>query len=205
MKTFKSFSIIILSIITANSFSQTLLPRKSNAVLQQKISATQLVIQKNSSTGKTSTSRTMDSAIATLSHQYFSLLNTTRKPADVHWSCVLYDQNNRQVASFTDNNNDDYSAGSQSAIINLQTDNSADYGAFVNGGKIHISISSNGNTNWVINTFNLSLDFVNPSFTTKYDWSNIDLSSSKKQADLFLAGHRQSPTTGYDVKANKRS
>jgi hypothetical protein len=55
----------------------------------------------------------IDSAKASMTEASFSVTTArsynedpaTNKAADTHWSCILYDQNGRQIASFQDNTN----------------------------------------------------------------------------------------------------
>jgi hypothetical protein len=142
---------------------------------------------------------------ATLSNEYFSITNETGKAANIHWSCSLYDQNNKQVASFQDNNQDEYSAGSEVSNLEMQNINAATFGDFSKGGRLHITVESKGNESWTISVLQLTLNFLNPNFTQNLTWKAIDLSGGKKELDLFLKDSAQSPTEKYDIKANKKA
>lgn len=154
-----------------------------------------------------------DSASAILSHASFVVTTArsyneepgTNKAADTHWSCTLFDANGRQVASFSDDSNtDEYIAGSQTPALGMHADNTAAFGDFSKGGRLHISIAPSGNDTWVISVFDLSLGFSTPNFTNHVSWSGIRLTQDSREIDLYF-NQQSSATPKYDVKANKKS
>jgi len=154
-----------------------------------------------------------DSAKAVLSNASF-VVTTARsynvdpganKAADTHWSCILFDQTNRQIASFQDNSNaDEYISGSQTPVLEMHIDNSALFGDLSKGGRIHISITPSGNDTWEISEFDLSLDFSVPKFTCQLKWNGIRLTQDIKDIDLFFT-QQNNGTLKYDIKANKKA
>jgi hypothetical protein len=155
----------------------------------------------------------VDSEKATLVDASFSVTTArsynedpgTNKAADTHWSCVLFDQNGRQIASFhDDSNSDEYVSGSQTPVLKMQVDNTAAFGDFSKGGRLHISITPNGNDTWEISEFDLTLDFSGPGFTQKLKWNGIRLTQDNKDIDLFF-NQQNNAAPQYDIKANKKT
>ena len=188
-------------LMTMYCFSQGALQKKASPVIEKNLSTKVSAIKTN---GNSSNQDNTSSPAATLSDEYFSVTNETGKAANIHWSCSLFDQNNKQVASFQDNNQDEYSAGSQVSNLKMQNTNAATFGDFSKGGRLHISIESRGNESWKISVLKLTLDFLNPNFSQNLNWKEIDL-AGKKELDLFLKDATQNPTGKYDILANKKS
>ena len=155
----------------------------------------------------------VDSAKASLLNVSFSvrtapsyiLDSATNKAGDTHWSCILYDQNNYEVASFYDNSNsDEYISGSVTPFLKMQPERSTSFGDFSKGGRLHISITPGGNDTWEIGEFDLILEFTSPNFTNKLKWNNVRLTQDNKDTDLPF-NQQGSQGFKYDVKANKKS
>jgi hypothetical protein len=109
------------------------------------------------------------------------------KDHDTHWSFGLFDQNDHPIASFHDDSNtDEYPADFTTPALKMHLDNATTFGAFANGGRIHINIAPNGNDTWKINQFRLTLDFLNPNVTKEVTWGNFALSQDVKDMDLYF-------------------
>ena len=103
------------------------------------------------------------------------------KDRDTHWSCGVFDQNEKQVTDFHDNSdNDEYIAGSTTGPLKMNMDNSVLFSQFGNGGHVHINIAPNGNDTWEIAKFTLTLDFVNPKLSQTISWPAITLSQDHR-------------------------
>ena len=155
----KYISLIITAmfLVTMNCFSQVVLQKKAAPVIQRNNSTKESAI-KNGSGGSNKVNP--DNTSAALSDEYFSLNNETDKAATLHYSCILFDKNNRQIASFNDKgSHDEYSAGSQISNLKMQNGNAATFGDFSNGGRLHITIEAKGNENWKISVLKLTLEF----------------------------------------------
>lgn len=189
-------------LVTTYAFSQTVLQKKANSAIQKNLSTK---VSAATANGNSTNQDNNGNAAATLSDEYFSITNETGKAANIRWSCSLYDQNNKQVAGFQDNNQDKYSAGSEVSNLKMQNINTARFGDFSTGGRLHIIIESRGNEIWKVSFLKLTLDFLNPGFTQNMTWKEIDLSGGQKEIDLFFKDAAQSPTVKYDLKANKAS
>ena len=114
-------------------------------------------------------------------------LDGDNKDRDTHWSCGVFDQNEKQVTDFHDNSdNDEYIAGSTTGPLKMNMDNSVLFSQFGNGGHVHINIAPNGNDTWEIAKFTLTLDFVNPKLSQTISWPAITLSQDHRDADLYL-------------------
>jgi hypothetical protein len=195
--------ITAMFLVTMNCFSQVVLQKKASPVIQKNTSTKESAI-KNGSGGSDKVNP--DNASAALSDEYFSLNNETVKAANMHYSCILFDKNNRQIASFNDKGSqDEYSAGSEIAALKMQNGNAATFGDFSKGGRLHITIESKGNESWKISVLKLTLEFLNPSLTQNLSWKEIDLSTGKKEVDLFFNEATQDPIGKYDVRTNKKS
>jgi hypothetical protein len=195
--------ITAMFLATMNCFSQVVLQKKASPVIQKNIPTKESAI-KNGSSGSNKVNP--DNASAALSDEYFSLNNETVKAANMHYSCILFDKNNRQIASFNDKGSqDEYSAGSEIAALKMQNGNTATSGDFSNGGRLHITIESKGNESWKISVLKLTLEFLNPSLTQNLSWKEIDLSTGKKEVDLFFNEATQDPIIRYNVTTNKKS
>jgi uncharacterized membrane protein len=201
--------LIVFLLVTIKSFSQVLQRKQTTTpVVQRTITKTSVIPRKMQSSIPQNTSTKIDSAKATLYDASFvvvtaknsSLDPETNKAANTHWSCTLFDQNNRQVASFNDDSNDEYVSGYQTPVLKMQVDNATLLGDFSKGGRLHISITPKGNDTWEISDFNLTIDFHNPLFTQKLTWNGIKLSQDKKDVDLFF---NNNSGLKYDLKANK--
>jgi hypothetical protein len=117
----------------------------------------------------------------------FPISTGANKDHDTHWSCGIFDQNGRPITSFhDDSDNDDYPEGSITGPLQMHIDNSAVFGDFANGGKIHINIAPNGNDTWGITKFVLAIDFQNPSLSQRITWPAFDLSQDKRDIDLYF-------------------
>jgi len=183
-----------------------------NSAVQQNMATKTPLATNNIITSQSVRSRT-DSAKATLADVSFlvSTLNSsaqdpgTNKAADTHWSCTLFDQNNREVASFQDNSNtDEYGSGSTTPLLKMQTESAVTFGDFQNGGRLHISIVPSGDDTWEISEFDLNLGFSFPNFTSKLKWSGIRLTQDNKDVDVFFS-QQNNGALKYDLKANRRS
>jgi uncharacterized membrane protein len=201
--------LIVFLLVTTKSISQVLQRKQTTTpVVQRTITKTSVIPRKMQSSIPQNTSTKIDSAKATLLDATFvvvtaknsSLDPETNKAANTHWSCTLFDQNNRQVASFNDDSNDEYVSGYQTPVLKMQVDNATLLGDFSKGGRLHISITPKGNDTWEISDFNLTIDFHNPLFTQKLTWNGIKLSQDKKDVDLFF---NNNSGLKYDLKANK--
>ena len=82
---------------------------------------------------------------------------------------------------------------------------SGTFGDFSKGGRLHITIESKGSQSWKISVLKLTLEFLNPSLTQNLSWKEIDLSTGKKEVDLFFNEATQDPIGKYDVRTNKKS
>ena len=204
--------LVLFLLATINSFSQVLQKKQMTTPVMQR----NTIIKSSVNAGKMqgslnqNTNTIVDSAKATLLDASFfivtaknsSLDPATNKDINTHWSCALFDQNNRQVASFyDDNNNDEYVSGSQTSVLKMQINNTTTFGDFSKGGRLHISITPKGNDTWEISDFNLTIDFHNPAFTQKLTWNGIKLSQDEKDVDLFFNNNNSG--LKYDLKANK--
>ena len=206
----------VFLLVTINSFSQVLQKKQTTAPVVERNTITKSSVL----TGKTQGSVNQnpntktDNSKATLLNASFFVVTAsnsssdpaTNKAANTHWSCTLFDQNNRQVASFyDDSNNDAYPSGSQTPVLKMQVANATVLGDFSKGGRFHISITPNENDTWEISDFNLTIDFHDPIFTQKLMWNGIKLSEDKKDVDLFFNNNAGNSDLKYDLKANKRS
>ena len=109
------------------------------------------------------------------------------KDADTHWSCGIFDQNGRPVASFHDDSNtDEYAEGSTTGPLKMHIDNAAIFGDFANGGHLHINIAPNGNDAWCMDYFTVAFDFLKPKFAQQLTWYGIDLGQDKRDIDLYF-------------------
>lgn len=210
-------------LITLNCFSQITVQKKqaeqvkagstvpTNPTVQQN-TAIKTVTATNNILSSPSNKKT-DSSKANFTEASFSITTArsynedpgTNKAADTHWSCVLFDQNGRQIASFNDDsNNDEYVSGSQTPVLKMHVDNNAAFEDFSKGGRLHISITPNGNDTWEISEFDLNLDFTGPTFTSKLKWNAIRLTQDSKDIDLHF-NQQSNSTPQYDLKANKKS
>ncbi len=197
------FTVAGVLLIATYGFSQGAMQKKANPVIQKNLSTKVSAIKTD---GNSSNQDNTNNIGATLSDEYFSVSNETSKAANMHWSCILFDQNNRQIASFQDNSNqDEYSAGSETTALKMQNGNAATFGDFSKGGRLHITIEPKGNESWKISVLKLTLDFLNPKLTQNLSWKEIDLSTRKKEADLFFSDATQDPAGKYDVMKNKKT
>ena len=113
------------------------------------------------------------------------MLSNYNKDPDTHWSCGIFDQNERPITSFHDDSNtDEYPENSTAGPLKMHIDNTAVFDDFSTDGHIHINIAPNGNDTWSITNFTLTLDFINPNITQKLTWTNIELSQDKRDIDL---------------------
>jgi hypothetical protein len=140
----------------------------------------------------------VDSAKATLLNAFFTLEtgisaitfpvgSYDNKDADTHWSCGIFDQNDKPVASFHDDSNtDEYEEGSITGPLKMHIDNPATLGDFSNDGHLHINIAPNGNDTWHITDFKLELNFLNPNLKKTVKWGSITLSQDKRDIDLYF-------------------
>lgn len=193
---------------TVTKTAQTKTAVKSNAAIINP------AVQQNSAIKTSSTSNAIvDSVKASLLQASFVVHTAsnyaqdpgTNKAADTHWLCVLFDQNNREVASFQDNSNsDEYASGSQTPTLKMQTVNAATFADFQNGGHLHISIAPSGNDTWEISEFDLTLDFSSPKFSKSFNWSGIRLTQDSREIDVNF-NQQNNSTLKYDLKANKKS
>jgi hypothetical protein len=122
------------------------------------------------------------------SAQTFPVTSGENKDPDTHWSCGIFDQNGRPITSFhDDSNNDEYAQGSITGPLQMHIDNSAVFGDFANGGRIHINIAPNGNDTWGITNFVLAIDFQNPSISQRIAWSSgFEMTQDKRDIDLYF-------------------
>jgi hypothetical protein len=222
----KTILLINLALVfTANCFSQTIAQKKQTESIKTSSKtatvATNPVVQQNTATKtvmatnnllSASNNTKINSSKAALSDASFTVTTAgshnedpgTNKAADTHWSCVLFDENGRQIASFTDNSNtDEYVSGSQTPVLKMHVDNPALYADFSKGGRLHISITPSGNDTWEISEFDLSLDFSGPKFTDHLQWNGIRLTQDNKDIDLNF-NQQNNSTLQYDLKANKK-
>ncbi len=130
----------------------------------------------------------VDSSKANLLDGFFKILiGLDNKDGDTHWSCGLFDQNNRPILSFHDDNNtDEYKEDSWTQALKMSMDNAATFGDFANGGHIHINITPNGHDTWKIGLFDLTLDFLNPKFTKTFHLYPGTLSQEVRDVDLYF-------------------
>lgn len=133
--------------------------------------------------------RVPDYSRSSLLDAFFTLETGTclscNKDADTHWSCGIFDQNGRPVASFHDDSNtDEYAEGSTTGPLKMHIDNAAIFGDFANGGHLHINIAPNGNDAWRMAYFTVAFDFLNPKFSQQLTWFGIDLGQDKRDIDL---------------------
>jgi hypothetical protein len=113
--------------------------------------------------------------------------SNANKDDNTHWSCGIFDQNDKPVASFhDDSNSDEYEQGSITGPLKMHMDNTATFGDFINEGHIHINIAPDGNDTWGISKYTLTLHFVNPKCEKKLTWYNITLSQDKRDIDLYF-------------------
>jgi len=109
------------------------------------------------------------------------------KDPDTHWSCGVFDQNEKPIASFhDDSDNDEYPMASTNGPLKMHLDNGAIFSNFSNGGHLHINIAPNGNDRWGISQFTLTLDFINPKCSQVISWPLIILSQDHRDADLYF-------------------
>jgi len=109
------------------------------------------------------------------------------KDPDTHWSCGVFDQNEKQIGSFhDDSDNDEYPMDATTGPLKMHLDNSAILNNFVNGGHLHINIAPNGNDTWGISKFTLTFDFLNPKCSQVVSWTYINLSQDHRDADLYF-------------------
>ena len=109
------------------------------------------------------------------------------KDHDTHWSCGVFDQNEKQIGSFhDDSDNDDYPMGSTTGPLKMHLDNSATLSNFVRGGHLHINIAPVGNDTWGISEFTLTFDFVTPDGTEKVTWPAFSLSQDHRDVDFYF-------------------
>jgi len=215
MKAHFLFAPVVL-LMAVHCFSQTGAQKKTttsgaNPVLLRTTSTkAPVTTEKILTTSSTSSKVKIDSTKANLQDLSFSVTTArsyiqdpgTNK-ADTHWSCVLFDENGRQVASFLDNSNtDEYVSGSETPLLKMHSDNAAVFGDFSKGGRLHLSITPNGNDTWEISSLKLSFDFANPKFTQQLSWGGIKLTQDNKDIDL-LFNQVNNAVPKYDIKANK--
>jgi hypothetical protein len=86
----------------------------------------------------------------------------------------------------------------------MHTDNLATFSDFSKGGRLHISITPNGNDSWEISEFDFILDFSEPKFTNQLKWNGIRLTQDNKDIDLYFTPSNNG-TLKYDIKANKKA
>jgi len=194
-------TIIAMVLATTYCFSQVTLPKKATTVNQDHISTKTSAIKNDASS---SNQDNTGNDGATLAGEHFLLTNETSKAANMHWSCILFDGNNRQIASFQDNNQVEYSAGSATPILKMQIFGAATLGDFSKGGRLHIAVDPKGNESWNISILQLTLDFLNPKFTQNLSWKEIDLSTGKKEVDLLFSDAAKNPTWKYDIRKNNK-
>lgn len=213
----RSFILFLPAFLTAmTSLSQTVQKTTvkspvavKNAAVQQssavKTSATSTAVINHNSNVK------VDSAKASLVSASFEIgiaaSNVqgpgTNKALDTHWSCTLFDQNNREVARFQDNSNsDEYVSGSETPLLNMQLESAVTFGDLLKAGRFHISITPGGNDTWEISEFDLNLAFSSPGFNSKLIWNSIRLTQNNKDIDLFFS-QQNNGVLKYDLKANK--
>ena len=117
----------------------------------------------------------------------FPISSGSNKDADTHWSCGVFDQNEKQIGSFhDDSDNDEYSPGSTNGPLKMHLDNAAIFNNFFHGGHVHINIAPNGNDQWGIAQFILTFDFTNPNYTKQVSWQNLSLSQDHRDIDLYF-------------------
>ncbi|MFI5186171.1 MAG: hypothetical protein ACHQF0_05570 [Chitinophagales bacterium] len=117
----------------------------------------------------------------------FPVSSGDNKDPDTHWSCGVFDQNGKPVASFHDDSNtDEYAQGSKTGPLQMHIDNPAIFRDFSNGGHLHINIAPNGNDTWVITYFTLTLDFSNPKFTQTIKFYPESLTQDHRDDDLYF-------------------
>jgi hypothetical protein len=123
-----------------------------------------------------------------ISASTFPISSGSNKDADTHWSCGIFDQNERPISSFhDDSNSDEYTEASITGPLKMHIDNAAIFGDFSNGGHLHINIAPNGNDTWDIDNFKLTIDFLNPKITKTIEWKRgISLSQDKRDIDLYF-------------------
>lgn len=206
-------ALTVLFAAMSHCFSQITTQKKQTSPTVQQTTLTKkpLATDKVLTTSSTSTKVKPDSTKANLQDLSFSVTTArsytqdpgTNKAADTHWSCSLFDENGRQVATFLDNSNsDEYTSGSETPTLKMNMVNAAVFGDFSKGVRIHISITPNGNDTWGISLLKLTFDFMNPKFTQQLSWGGIRLTQDNKDIDL-LFNQVNNAVPKYDIKANK--
>jgi hypothetical protein len=113
--------------------------------------------------------------------------NSWGKDADTHWSFGLFDHNDRPVASFHDDSDNDQYNDADVITVKMHLDNPATLKDFMPIGRIHVNIAPNGHDTWHFKQLKLTFDFTNPNFSLQVALAPGVLSQDHRDVDLIFA------------------
>ncbi len=110
------------------------------------------------------------------------------KDGDTHWSFGLFDENDKPIASFHDDSDNDIYEPTTGRTVKMHIDDQAKFSDFTstNSGRIHVNIAPNGHDTWDFEKLALTFDFINPNFTLKISLAPGVLSQDHRDADLYF-------------------
>lgn len=110
------------------------------------------------------------------------------KDGDTHWSFGLFDENDKPIASFHDDSDNDIYDPLTGRTVKMHIDNQAKFSDFTNtnSGRIHVNIAPNGHDTWDFEKLTLTFDFINPNFTLKISLAPGVLSQDHRDVDLYF-------------------
>lgn len=113
--------------------------------------------------------------------------NSWGKDADTHWSFGLFDHNDKPVASFHDDSDNDKYNDADVISVKMHLDNPATLKDFTPIGRIHVNIAPNGHDTWHFKQLKLTFDFINPNFTLQVSVYPGTMSQDHRDVDLIFA------------------